>query len=138
MGSKPIKKLSLQTDNVFRKLMLKIMQYRHFDLVISIFIVLNALVHTIQWYRQPDVLNRAQDLLRDVFIGIFSVEVLIKISALGMAYFGQNWNIFDFTIVILSIIAILIELFTSFSLGGATTIIRLMRMLRILRLWKGA
>lgn len=39
-----------------------------------------------------------------VFTAIFLLEAVIRIVALRLNYFTQPWNIFDFTIVILSII----------------------------------
>lgn len=39
-----------------------------------------------------------------VFTAIFLLEAVIRIVALRLHYFTQPWNIFDFTIVILSII----------------------------------
>ena len=53
-------------------------------------------------------------------------------------YFKDGWNIFDFVIVIGSISSVFLTLFTSFSIGGATTIIRAFRISRIFRLIKKA
>ena len=39
-----------------------------------------------------------------VFTAIFTLEAVVRIVALRLHYFTQPWNIFDFTIVILSII----------------------------------
>lgn len=39
-----------------------------------------------------------------VFTAIFTLEAFVRIIALRLHYFTQPWNIFDFTIVILSII----------------------------------
>ena len=69
---------------------------------------------------------------------IFTLEAVIKIIGLGKAYFHDNWNIFDFIIVIGSTISVFLSLKANFSLGGATTIIRAFRITRIFRIVKRA
>ena len=83
-------------------------------------------------------MQNVTDNLNYVFTGIFALESIIKLLGLGRAYFTDNWNIFDFTVVIGSIASIFLTLNTSFSLGGATTIIRAFRITRIFRLVKRA
>ena len=53
-------------------------------------------------------------------------------------YFNDGWNIFDFVIVIGSFASVFLTVFTSLSLGGATTIIRAFRISRVFRLVKRA
>ena len=72
------------------------------------------------------------------FTAIFALEAVIKIIALGKIYFKDGWNIFDFIIVVISIVSVLISKNTSFNLGGATTIVRTFRVARIFRLVKRA
>jgi len=65
-------------------------------------------------------------------IGLFTVEVIVRIGASGGSprkYFGDSWNIFDFTIVSLSIV-FLLPIFTG---GDFIPVIRLVRLLRVLR-----
>jgi hypothetical protein len=38
------------------------------------------------------------------FIVIFSAECILKIFALRQYYFKEHWNVFDFIVVILSIL----------------------------------
>jgi len=42
--------------------------------------------------------------LNGIFIAIFSAECLMKIFALRYHYFKEPWNLFDFIVVILSIL----------------------------------
>lgn len=44
------------------------------------------------------------DYLNMIFIVIFSSECLMKIFALRYHYFKEPWNLFDFVVVILSIL----------------------------------
>lgn len=80
----------------------------------------------------------ATDDLNYIFTIIFTLEAVMKIIAIDKAYFEDNWNIFDFIVVIGSIISLIISGFSSLKLGGATTIIRAFRITRIFRLVKRA
>lgn len=43
---------------------------------------------------------------------IFTLEAIIKIVALRLAYFSDSWNKFDFTIVVLTLLILLMRVFT--------------------------
>ena len=78
-----------------------------------------------------EVMGQYGDLLHlgnDVILWIFILEAVLKITAVAprlALYFGNGWNLFDFTIVILSLVPATGE----FALVG-----RLIRVLRVLRL----
>jgi hypothetical protein len=65
---------------------------------------------------------------------IFTIEAIIKIIGLGLAYFTDNWNRFDFTLVILSWAGLLFNLG---SLASLFRVLRVARMFRLLRKNKG-
>ena len=70
------------------------------------------------------------ELLNQIILGIFIVEVVVKIIAEGKKpwrYFNDSWNIFDFIIVAAA--------FMPFG-GGSVAILRLLRLLRVLKLVK--
>jgi len=75
-----------------------------------------------------------------VFMGIFTVEAIIKLIALKMAYFKDSWNCFDFLVVTASLVAPILSLIPGVGSGFSmqATIIRLLRVLRVLRLIKRA
>ena len=63
-----------------------------------------------------------------LFLGIFVIEAIIKIAAVHphpSRYFGDGWNLFDFSIVLISLLP---------STGELATLARLLRLLRVLRL----
>ena len=72
-------------------------------------------------------------------MGIFSLEAFIKIIALKKAYFRDSWNIFDFTIVFFTSVILILK-FAQFPVqfGSGPTILRVLRIGRILRLIKQA
>jgi voltage-gated sodium channel len=64
----------------------------------------------------------------DIILAVFIAEVLLKITAVAprfRLYFGDGWNLFDFSIVVLSLLP---------ATGDAALVARLVRILRVLRL----
>ena len=66
-------------------------------------------------YMISDQFALTLEILNFTFTVIFAIEAIIKITALKKAYFKDNWNLFDFSIVVL---AILIFVPTSLGLFG--------------------
>ena len=65
---------------------------------------------------------------QQAILGVFIVEAALKIFALtprGDRYFRDGWNVFDFSIIVLSLVP---------ATGGFAVIARLARLLRLLRL----
>ena len=63
-----------------------------------------------------------------IFLGVFVLEAGVKIAAAWpkpMRYFKDGWNVFDFTIIVFSLLP---------STGELATLARLARLLRVLRL----
>jgi len=64
----------------------------------------------------------------DVILGVFIIEVLLKLTAVAPSfrrYFGDGWNLFDFSVVVLSLVP---------ATGEFALVARLIRVLRVLRL----
>ena len=71
-----------------------------------------------------DVLHTANQ----IFLGIFVVEAIVKMLALYprmQRYFLDGWNVFDFSIIVISLLP---------STGELATVARLARLMRVLRL----
>eukprot|EP00421_Protoceratium_reticulatum_P023442 CAMPEP_0168377686 /NCGR_PEP_ID=MMETSP0228-20121227/10952_1 /TAXON_ID=133427 /ORGANISM="Protoceratium reticulatum, Strain CCCM 535 (=CCMP 1889)" /LENGTH=1210 /DNA_ID=CAMNT_0008390687 /DNA_START=59 /DNA_END=3691 /DNA_ORIENTATION=+ len=71
------------------------------------------------------------------FCGIFTLEFVMKIAALRFSYFGSGWNIFDFVLVVLGIVGIVLEGIlqgmTADDGGAVSTEARLFRVNRVFR-----
>jgi voltage-gated sodium channel len=91
-------------------------------------IVINAIVLGLGTYGAIDRQHgELLSTINTVCLGIFVVEILLRISAYGSRpwnYFRSGWNIFDFTVVF--------AVFLPW-VRGDTTILRLVRLLRIVR-----
>ncbi|MGZ5119201.1 MAG: ion transporter, partial [Burkholderiales bacterium] len=64
----------------------------------------------------------------DMILGVFILEAALKITEIAprwRLYFGNGWNLFDFSIVVLSLIP---------ATGEFALVARLIRILRVLRL----
>ncbi|MCA2960700.1 MAG: ion transporter [Silvanigrellales bacterium] len=97
--------------------------------LIVMFILLAAIVVGLETY--PAVMARHGATLRvldKVIVGIFVVEIALKLAALGRnwpQFFKDGWNVFDFAVVTVC----LLPLNTEFA-----AVFRLVRILRVLRL----
>jgi hypothetical protein len=78
---------------------------KKFDMIIMLFIGLNMLTMTLDHYQQSATFSNVLDYLNMIFIVIFSSECLLKIFALRYHYFVEPWNLFDFVVVMFSILS---------------------------------
>ena len=75
-----------------------------FELAIVILILLNMFAMGAEHYNQSAAVTDALDIVNIVFTTIFTLEATVKIIGLRWHYFRRAWNVFDFIIVILSIL----------------------------------
>ena len=107
----------------------KITEWRWFERIIISLIILNALVLGIETY--PSIAVPFESILlsiNSVVLTIFVIEAVLKIIAatpVFSRYFGDGWNLFDFCVVVFSLIP---------QTGEYALIARTIRLLRILRL----
>lgn len=99
-------------------------------------IIGNTIVMAINWYDCPKSLLNALEYTNYFFTIVFTLEAIIKLIAYTpYGYFIQGWNIFDFVIVIISDITLIIALAGTRSIGPKfSTIARALRIGRIFRL----
>ena len=100
-------------------------------------ICLNTLVLAFNWFDEPVLVTNLTEVLNYLFTAIFTLEAIIKLIALKSAYFHDNWNVFDFIIVLMTLIIRSLK-FSSINVefGSSATILRAVRIGRILRLLK--
>jgi len=72
------------------------------------------------------------------FTVVFLIEAVMKILAWRRSYFKEGWNRFDFFIVVISVIELVITAFYEFALLMIITLFRIFRIGRVLRLVKRA
>ncbi|XP_072328588.1 voltage-dependent L-type calcium channel subunit alpha-1D [Scyliorhinus torazame] len=80
-----------------------------FEYIMFLLIILNTLCLAVQHYEQSPFFNYTMDILNMVFTAVFTVEMVLKLIAFKpMGYFSDSWNVFDFLIVIGSIIDVVL------------------------------
>jgi len=99
-------------------------------------IVLNTIFLCMEYYDAPKTYKSFLNVGNNVFVGIFTLEAILKILAHGFSYYWHiDWNKFDFIIVLLSLLSSYEGLF-SFNVT-ALRIIRVARLLRMIKTSKG-
>lgn len=112
-----------------RRLCFDLVEKSSFDAFIMGCIIVNTIFMAMEYYRAPDGYVLALFIIDVIFITIFTVEAGLKITAYGFsAYIYDNWNKFDFAVVIIGLITLVP------SIGVGVNVIRLLRIARVLRL----
>lgn len=75
-----------------------------FDMIIMLCIAINMVVMALDQYNPSPDFNAILNHLNTFFIAVFTTECGLKIFALRWYYFKEPWNMFDFIVVILSIL----------------------------------
>jgi voltage-gated sodium channel len=113
----------------FAKTCARIADSRSFQLAVVVVILANAVVIGLETYDSIEQdYGALLGTLNDVFLGLFTVELAIRVAAYGrrpQGYFRSGWNVFDFLVVALAYVPWLRE---------SVTLLRVIRLLRIVRL----
>lgn len=116
-------------DSAVKAFAWRIVSARRFEPFMIGLIIFNAILIGLE--TSEDLVARYGqwlDLGNDVILGVFIVEALLKIIAVAprwRLYFGSGWNLFDFSIVVFSLIP---------TTGDFALLARLVRVLRVFRL----
>ena len=112
-----------------KKIAQKIVSMKKFEHFIIALIILNGVVLGLE--TSPDIVAQFGDYLllaNHLVLAVFVIEAILKITAVAprlKLYFGDGWNLFDFSVVVLSLIP---------TTGEFAMIARLARLLRVARL----
>lgn len=106
----------------------KLVSHHWWNDVIAALIVLNAVIIGLTTYHQPDWLAAILNTADGVILGIFVVELLIRLLAVRFnlpKYLRDGWNAFDFLVIVANLLPMV---------GSSSLVLRLVRLLRISRL----
>ncbi|XP_034056715.1 voltage-dependent L-type calcium channel subunit alpha-1C isoform X3 [Gymnodraco acuticeps] len=82
----------------------------YFEYLMFTLILLNTICLAMQHHGQTKGFNDAMNILNMLFTGLFTVEMILKLIAFKpRGYFSDPWNVFDFLIVIGSIIDVILS-----------------------------
>nr|XP_046216757.1 sodium channel, voltage-gated, type I-like, alpha isoform X1 [Oncorhynchus gorbuscha] len=140
LGSKKPQKPIPRPANKFQGYVFDFITKQAFDIVIMILICLNMVTMMVETDDQTDDMDGILYKINLVFIVMFTGECILKMFSLRQYYFTIGWNVFDFIVVILSIIGMFLsELIEKYFVSPTLfRVIRLARIGRILRLIKSA
>ncbi|KAM6070443.1 sodium channel protein type 1 subunit alpha isoform 20-T20 [Chlamydotis macqueenii] len=140
LGSKKPQKPIPRPGNKFQGMVFDFVTQQVFDISIMILICLNMVTMMVETDDQSKEMETILYWINLVFIVLFTGECVLKLISLRHYYFTIGWNIFDFVVVILSIVGMfLAEMIEKYFVSPTLfRVIRLARIGRILRLIKGA
>uniref|UniRef100_A0A4W5M9Y5 Sodium channel protein n=1 Tax=Hucho hucho TaxID=62062 RepID=A0A4W5M9Y5_9TELE len=140
LGSKKPQKPIPRPTNAFQGCVFDFVTKQAFDIVIMILICLNMVTMMVEEDDQSPERDNILYWINFVFIVLFTGECTLKMISLRHYYFTIGWNVFDFVVVILSVVGMFLsELIEKYFVSPTLfRVIRLARIGRILRLIKGA
>uniref|UniRef100_A0A8C4HCB2 Voltage-dependent L-type calcium channel subunit alpha n=1 Tax=Dicentrarchus labrax TaxID=13489 RepID=A0A8C4HCB2_DICLA len=123
----------------------------YFEYLMFFLIMLNTLCLGMQHCNQSDHVTKLSDTLNLIFTVLFTVEMILKLMAfkarvktLMSGYFGDPWNVFDFIIVIGSVVDVILsevdvstysmKKYDSENASVSITFFRLFRVMRLVKL----
>ena len=107
---------------------IKLRENKIFETFVILVIIISALLIGAKTYPISSTAHKAIQLMDIAVTGIFLIEIIIRMIAERSLkrFFSQGWNIFDFIIVVASLIPV--------DQGEAVLLGRLLRIFRVLRL----
>ena len=125
--------LEQEPENIIRKKIFFLVRQNWFDYFITAVILMNTVTMCMDYYGASEDYLHVLDVFNSIFVGIFTMEALLKIIGLGSRYyFYIDWNKFDFAVCFLSLV----------SIGSSDTFnltaIRIIRVARLLRMIKSS
>ncbi|XP_054976265.1 sodium channel protein type 9 subunit alpha [Sorex araneus] len=140
LGSKKPQKPIPRPGNKVQGCIFDLVTNQAFDITIMVLICLNMVTMMVEKEGQSQEMTNVLYWINLVFIILFTGEFVLKLVSLRHYYFTVGWNIFDFVVVILSIVGMfLADIIEKYFVSPTLfRVIRLARIGRILRLIKGA
>ncbi|XP_063241050.1 sodium channel protein 60E-like [Bacillus rossius redtenbacheri] len=140
LGRKKPQKVIKRPRNQFLAMFYDLSNSRRFEIAIFVLIFLNMLTMGIEHFNQPHAIFFVLEVSNAFFTTVFGLEALVKIIGLRYHYFTVPWNLFDFLLVVASILGILMEdIMIDFPVSPTLLrVVRVFRIGRILRLIKAA
>ncbi|XP_062508312.1 cation channel sperm-associated protein 1-like [Corticium candelabrum] len=115
----------------FRRYCYHVITSRLFTVFPLIVIFMNTITLATLTFKQAEIIAGWQlSLLDTIFLSVYLFELFIKLYVWRIRYFKSGWNIFDFTIVLTSLVDLLITLIAN---GVSTFDSKTLNVLRVFR-----
>ncbi|KAL3665815.1 hypothetical protein V7S43_009242 [Phytophthora oleae] len=122
----------------FRRQLFFLVKMQRFEWFIMICIIVNTFLMAAQFFGESTMQAYVINIVNEVFAVIFTIEAVVKLTAFGWEYFEDQWNQFDFFVVLGTLLSVVVELFTGASVRSLAMLVRVFRVTRILRLVKAS
>lgn len=101
---KPKPKLESLTDNSssFKRSLFSVITHKYFERIVGVVILLSTIPLILTFKGQSDQFSNITDYVNYGFAFLFNLEMLMKIFVFRSIYFQTGWNIFDFTVIIVT------------------------------------
>eukprot|EP00743_Colponemidia_sp_Colp-15_P005327 GILK01005729.1.p1 GENE.GILK01005729.1~~GILK01005729.1.p1 ORF type:complete len:1755 (-),score=280.80 GILK01005729.1:102-5366(-) len=104
-----------------------------FELFITVCICLNNVILAMYYYQMPAEYSLTLEILNSIFAVIYTAEVILKLYVYRIEYFRDNWNKFDFLVVLGSDVFLILS-FVDSSYTALAKVARVFRLLRTMKL----
>jgi hypothetical protein len=101
--------------------------HSHFQTFITMVILANICFLASESYDMPSTMYFVVKSADYFFITVYMIEIVLKFYAYGVAFFYDAWNLFDFVVVVASVVEVAI------GDGSGLTAVRVLRMVKVLR-----
>jgi len=133
-----LKQKWLSPEDRFRKVFAEISSSRFLDYFILCCIVANTVCLSLMYRGMSQTFISNLAILSNVFTVVYNMEAVIKLLGMGIHYFDDSWNNFDFFVVVVSDIGIILSMgFPHINFSNMIVILRALRLMRIFKLIKG-
>jgi len=105
-----------------------------FEAFILALIIINMIIFMLFTPRQSIETENLFEDINLIFLIIFCGEAVMKIYSMGGRYFKDSYNVFDFTIISITLTTMFLNFTKIVDLGNQTSILRVFRLGRVLRL----
>ncbi|XP_048586594.1 sodium channel protein 60E isoform X3 [Nematostella vectensis] len=124
----------LRPTDCFRGKLFDLVSSNQFEVFILTVIMCNMGMMMVQHYDQPPLTTVVLKIGNYVLVGIFLLEAIIKIIAMRLHYFKKAWSIFDFVVVVSSIVGTVLDEMSTESAVVSPGLLRVLRVFRVARL----
>ncbi|EGZ10921.1 hypothetical protein PHYSODRAFT_519134 [Phytophthora sojae] len=123
---------------MWRRYIFFLVKAQGFEWFIMICIIVNTFLMAAQFFGESTLQEYVINVVNEIFAVVFTMEAAMKLIAFGWEYFEDQWNQFDFFVVLGTLLSVVVEMFTGASVRSLAMLVRVFRVTRILRLVKAS
>lgn len=95
----------LFSQNKYQGFVFDVVTKKTFDIIIMVLICLNMITMMVETDEQSEEKTKILNKINQFFVAVFTGECVTKMFALRHYYFINGWNVFDFIVVVLSVLS---------------------------------